>query len=72
MDSGHVFSRIRSAFEAGEIPTACAWCGRVQVDDDWLPIPPAVVAALNGPQAFTHSICGSCFEAYTPQTAPPS
>ena len=68
MDS-QVFSRIWTAFDAGEILTGCAWCGRVRIGDAWFPLPLAARAAIDERQVFSHSICGECFEAYMPSIA---
>ena len=55
-----VFARIWALYEKGEILVACAWCGRVRLDDDWLEPPSSVVAAVDGPNMFSHSICEDC------------
>ena len=53
-------SRIWSAFDSGQILTACAWCGRVRIDDVWVAPPPAALAAVDERYAFSHSICDRC------------
>lgn len=66
MKTSEVFLRIWTAFETSEILTACAWCGRVRLDDAWVSPPPAALAAIDARYAFSHSICGGCTEAYLP------
>ncbi len=60
LDANDPFSRIWRAFDAGEILTACAWCGRVCIDGDWLGLPRAALAAIDERHAFSHSICERC------------
>ena len=57
---GDPFMRIWSAFDAGGMLAACAWCGRVRIDGTWLLPPPAALAAVDPRHAFSHSICDSC------------
>jgi hypothetical protein len=54
------FSRIWSAFDAGQILPACAWCGRVRIDDTWLVPSPGILAAIDERNMFSHSICDGC------------
>ena len=58
--TGGIFSRVWDAFDAGETLPACAWCGRVRIDDTWLRPSPAVVAAIDPRLTFSHSICEEC------------
>ena len=54
------FSRIWTAFDAGQILPVCAWCGRVRIDDTWLVPPPGILAAIDQRNMFSHSICDRC------------
>jgi hypothetical protein len=56
------FSRMWAAFDAGQILPACAWCGRVRIDDSWLVPPPGILAAIDQRNMFSHSICDRCAE----------
>jgi hypothetical protein len=56
------FSRIWNAFDAGQILPACAWCGRVRIDDTWLVPSPGILAAIDQRNMFSHSICNGCAE----------
>lgn len=57
---GAIFSRIWDAFETGEILSACAWCGRVRIDDTWLRPSLAALVAIDQRLTFSHSICEWC------------
>ena len=69
MNPSQVFSRVWAAYDAGEIVTACAWCGRVQLDGAWFLPPPAIVDAIDIRRAFSHSICSGCAQTYPPRPA---
>jgi len=60
MERNDIFSRIWVAFEEGRIVPACAWCGRVQIDDGWVLPPRVVLDAVDTRQLFSHSICDEC------------
>jgi hypothetical protein len=60
MDERDVFSRIVGAYEDGVVVPACAWCGRVRIDDTWLVPPPAALAAIDARNTLSHSICDAC------------
>jgi hypothetical protein len=36
MDSSEVMSHILARYEAGELISTCAWCGRVAIDGEWV------------------------------------
>jgi hypothetical protein len=55
-----VFARIWALYEEGGILVACAWCGRIRLDEHWLRPPRSVVAAVDAPNMFSHSICEDC------------
>ena len=40
MDQNDVLARIWEAHEAGELVTACAWCGRVRIEQEWFALRP--------------------------------
>ena len=60
MDTSDAFSQIWTAFDAGEILPACAWCGRVQIDETWVSPSPAALAAIDQRYTFSHSVCDAC------------
>jgi uncharacterized integral membrane protein len=60
MELNECFSRIWTAFDAGQIMAVCAWCGRVRVDEAWVAPPRAALAAIDERHAFSHSICERC------------
>jgi len=61
-----VFSRIVRMYESGEVVRACAWCGRVRLDDAWVVAPPAALAAIDERNTLSHSICDACAARETP------
>jgi hypothetical protein len=62
VDQNDTFSRIWAAFDAGQVLPACAWCGRLQIDDAWLMPTPAALAAIDERYTFSHSVCDGCAE----------
>jgi hypothetical protein len=60
LDRNEVFSRIVSAYEAGDLVPMCAWCGRVRLDDVWVLPPAAALAAIDERNTLSHSICEEC------------
>ncbi|HKI66342.1 MAG TPA: hypothetical protein VJ989_03645 [Solirubrobacterales bacterium] len=68
MERSEIFAAVWDAFEVGEILTACAWCGRVEIGGVWLPLPSAAVIAVEG-HGISHTICSRCAEAYMPAIA---
>jgi hypothetical protein len=59
-DPPDVFSHIWTAFDNVDLLAACAWCGRVQIDGQWIVPPPAALAAIDARNALSHSICEAC------------
>jgi hypothetical protein len=60
MEMSDTFSRIWTEFDAGRMLAACAWCGRVRIDETWLRPTPGVLAAIDQRNMFSHSICDRC------------
>jgi hypothetical protein len=60
MDETDVFSHIVAIAEDGGVVPACAWCGRVRIDDTWLVPPPAALVAIDARNTLSHSICDAC------------
>jgi hypothetical protein len=70
-ESIHVFpaevtARLIAIYEAGELVPACAWCGRVNLDGEWLPIPRVALDAIDAPNTLSHSICPDCLTTTPP------
>lgn len=65
------FSRIWTAFEAGSVVPACAWCGQVRIDEAWLMPSPAALAAIDQRYTLSHSICDRCAAALARPAARP-
>ena len=64
VDTADTFSQIWTAFEAGHVLPACAWCGQIRIDEARLTPPPAALAAIDPRYTFSHSICERCATAY--------
>jgi hypothetical protein len=60
MDASDAFSCIWTAFDAGDILPACAWCGQVRIDETWLLPSRGALAAIDQRYMFSHSICEEC------------
>jgi hypothetical protein len=60
MDSSEVMSHILARYEAGELISTCAWCGRVAIDGEWGLPPHAALTAIDAPRTLSHSICPTC------------
>ena len=72
MDPSEVTNRIVAAYEAGEVITSCAWCGRVTLDGEWIQPPRAALEAINGHNVLAHSICPECSAYLASHPAPPT
>jgi hypothetical protein len=55
-----VTRRILAAYEAGDLITSCAWCGRVDIGGEWLLAPRAALTAIDSRLSLSHTICPSC------------
>jgi hypothetical protein len=60
VEASEVFSRIVAIYDDGGILPACAWCGRVRIDDAWIVPPAAALAAIDERNTLSHSICDAC------------
>lgn len=69
MDTNDLFSRVWEAYEAGDFITACAWCDRLRIDDEWLLPPQVALAAIDVKNVLSHSICDECAERPPPVAA---
>jgi hypothetical protein len=49
-----------ATYEAGDLITICAWCGRVEFDGEWLLAPRAGFDAIDALNTLSHSICPGC------------
>jgi len=68
MDRNAVLAKIWEAYEAGAYIPACAWCGRVCLDGEWVEPPVGALSTIDAPMTLSHSICPRCVEA---QREPP-
>jgi hypothetical protein len=60
MGADEVTRRILATYEAGDLVTICAWCRRVEIDDEWLLAPRAALTAIDAEFTLSHSICPEC------------
>jgi hypothetical protein len=60
MGADEVTRRILATYEAGDMVTMCAWCHRVEIDDEWSLAPRAALTAIDAQFALSHSICPAC------------
>jgi hypothetical protein len=58
--SSEVASRMVEMYEAGDLITTCAWCGRIDVGGEWLIPPSRIFTVINAPTSLSHSICPRC------------
>jgi hypothetical protein len=55
-----VMKRIIEIYEAGDLITTCAWCGRVEFDGEWLFPSRAALTAIDAPNTLSHTLCPKC------------
>jgi hypothetical protein len=66
MDRNRFFDKIWEAYEAGDFIAACAWCGRLQVEEEWVDPQHGALSTIDAVLTLSHSICPSCLEAQLP------
>jgi hypothetical protein len=59
MDLNEVLAKIWEAYEAGELVTACAWCGRVRIEGEWYDPPQWALSTIDD-LTLSHLICPRC------------
>ncbi|HSS80385.1 MAG TPA: hypothetical protein VLK24_04220, partial [Gaiellaceae bacterium] len=67
--ASEVTKRILADYEAGDLITTCAWCGRVEVDDEWVLAPHAALEAIDSQYTLSHSICPTCATRWSSSTS---
>ena len=60
MDRSEILTKVWSAFEAGDLITVCAWCGRVEIEGEWADAEPGLLSTIDQPMTLSHSICPRC------------
>ena len=63
MFPSQIIARVLAIHEAGEFVRVCAWCKRVELDDEWFPLPQAALDAIDVTNSITHTICPDCTQA---------
>lgn len=59
-DTGAVMRHILATYEAGDLISICAWCGRVAIGGEWVLAPRAAISAIDSRYTLSHSICPQC------------
>jgi hypothetical protein len=57
---GEVTAHVLAMSDAGALIRMCAWCERIQIDDEWVQPPRVALAAIDVPNSVSHTICPSC------------
>ena len=70
MYDSDVTAHVLAMSEAGALIPTCAWCDRIQVDDDWVKPPRVALAAIDVRHTLSHTICPSCAAKQAGGTAP--
>jgi hypothetical protein len=52
--------RVLAMADAGVLIPMCPWCGRIELDGDWLLPPEGAVDVIDARNAVSHSICAAC------------
>ncbi len=60
MVASEVTKRVFATYDAGNLITMCAWCRRVEIDDEWVLVPRAALTAIDAVYTISHSICPEC------------
>ena len=66
MERTEVFDKIWEAYEQGDLLSACAWCGRVRIGDEWLEPGKGTLSTIDARMTLSHSICPRCLESHIP------
>jgi hypothetical protein len=62
LDRNEFLANIWEAYESGALLSACAWCGCVCIDGEWIEPPPGALETLDKPVTLSHSVCPKCLE----------
>ena len=60
MYSGQVMERVLAMADAGVLIPMCAWCGRIELDGEWVQPPQGALDVIDVRNAVSHSICPTC------------
>jgi len=55
-----IFARVWDLYDQGKVLVACAWCGRIRLDEGWVEPPTSAITAIDAPNLLSHSICEDC------------
>jgi hypothetical protein len=69
LDRNTFLACIWEASDAGKLLPACAWCGFVRIQDEWIDPPPGAISTIDASLMLSHSICPSCIRAAQEQAA---
>lgn len=59
-DRDNFLAHIWKTYESGDLLRACAWCGRIEIDGQWVAPPPGALSTIDEPVTLSHSICPDC------------
>ncbi len=62
MDRNEALAKMWEAYETGELIPACAWCGRLRIEGEWLDPPHGALSTIDEPMTLSHTICPRCAE----------
>jgi hypothetical protein len=69
LSDSEVTAHVLAMSHAGALIAMCAWCERINVEDEWVRPPSVALAAIDVPSSVSHTICPSC--AARQKAAPP-
>jgi hypothetical protein len=64
-----VTAHILAMSENGALIPMCAWCERINVDEEWVQPPRVALDAIDVRNTVSHTICPSCAARQTGRTA---
>jgi hypothetical protein len=60
LDRNDFLAHIWAASESGKLIPACAWCGRLSIEGQWVAAPAGALLTIDERMTLSHSICPSC------------
>jgi hypothetical protein len=60
VSDSEVSAHIRAMSEAGALIRMCAWCERIELDDEWVQPSRVTLTAIDVHNTVSHTICPAC------------
>ena len=60
MERSEIQIKLSEACESGNLIVACAWCGRLCLDGEWVHVAQGTLSTINSTLMLSHGICPSC------------